>query len=384
MTQMQMRRQAGWWNRILSLLLRLANLLLATSGLAAAALSLFLIVCMLYLPENQHYSVPPNRRGTDDHTFVRGNNPSKNLSLSSIVDHNGMVKINASLSTMNPLDVWESLIKTSEKKEKKQTVIEVGVHSPKQCIDAAERGYDTHCFEPSPPSYTRIERGIDKITSETRDRIHIYNKAVGATSGQTIPFHSTGGTGDHVGEYDMWRMKRRFESQSEQDLKKRGNIVQVPTICLDDFIAGDDIDGDGVFLLKVDTQGFEPSIFNGLENTVRDASIDFIIFEFWPRGMDLLADTYNECTGHKILDQLISAGYTLYALKVESHPKAPLRSQSLQAEAKTRPYTVEHTTEYCNWFFQLEEKYSDEQYKFGYWSDFLAVAPGVDLPPELN
>jgi hypothetical protein len=169
------------------------------------------------------------RDSTEDHnnTFVRGsnNNASKN---NNNVDPGGnsLVKIDASLSTMNPLDVWETLIKTPKKE--KTTVIEVGVHSPKQCIDAAKRGYDTHCFEPSPLSYSRIERGIGKITTpETRDRIHIYNQAVGATSGQTIPFHSTGGTGDHVGEYDMWRMKKHFVSQSEQDLKKRGTIVQV-------------------------------------------------------------------------------------------------------------------------------------------------------------
>ena len=375
MTQI-MRRQVGRWNHILSLLLRPSTLLLV-----ALALSSLSIVYIVYLPEKQHYDGAINR-----HTFVRGknNDPSKNLSLSSMVDPGGMVKIDSSLSTMNPLDVWEALLKTSKKEDKKQTVIEVGVHSPKQCIDAAARGYDTHCFEPSPPSYKRIERGIDNTNSETRDRIHIYNQAVGATSGQTIPFHSTGGTGDHVGEYDMWRMKSQFESQSEQDLKKRGTIVQVPTIRLDDFIAGDDIHGDGVFLLKIDTQGFEPSIFNGLETTVKDSAIDFLIFEFWPRGMDLLSDTYNECTGHKILDQLISAGYTLYALKVESHPKAPLRSQSIQAEAKSRPYNVKRTEEYCNWFFQLEDKYFDEEYKFGYWSDFLAVAPGVDLPHELH
>ncbi len=110
-----------------------------------------------------------------------------------------------------------------------------------------------------------------------------------------------------------------------------------------------------------------------------DVAIEFVLIP-----LPSLSDTYNECTGHKILDQLISAGYTLYALKVESHPKAPLRSQSLQAEAKSRPYNVKRTEEYCNWFFQLEDKYFDEEYKFGYWSDFLAVAPGVDLPHELN
>ncbi len=184
----------------LLLLLRPATLILISLGLLS--FSLF------------YYTNVSNRRGnTEDHNaFVRisNNNPtSKNNN----VDPDGLVKIDASLSTMNPLDVWETLIKTPIKKEK-TTVIEVGVHSPKQCIDAAKRGYDTHCFEPSPLSYSRIERGIGKTTTpETRDRIHIYNQAVGATSGQTIPFHSTGGTGDHVGEYDMWRMKKNFVSQ---------------------------------------------------------------------------------------------------------------------------------------------------------------------------
>jgi len=104
--------------------------------------------------------------------------------------------------------------------------------------------------------------------------------------------------------------------------------------------------------------------------------------------MDLLSDTSNECTGHKILDQLIAAGYTLYALKVESHPKAPLTGLSLHAEAKTRPYVVQSTKEYCKWFFEVEKKYpskvGEEEYKFGYWSDFLAVAPGVELPREMR
>jgi len=378
MTQMQMRRQAGWWNPILSALLRPATLVLL-----AMTLSLFSII---YIGKQHSPSEGPIRGAVEDHPLVRGNNPMKKVAR---ID-NGMVNINAKLSTMNPLDVWETLIKTSsiDRQKKKQTVIEVGVHTPKQCIDAAELGYDTHCFEPSPPSYNRSEQKINNISSSARDRIHIYNKAVGATSGQTIPFHSTGGTGDHVGDYDMWNMKRQFVSQSAQDQKKRGTIVQVPTLRLDDFIAGDDIDGNDVYLLKVDTQGFEPSIFLGLEKTFQDASVNYIIFEFWPRGMDLLSDTSNECTGHKILDQLIAAGYTLYALKVESHPKAPLTGHSLHAEAETRPYVVQSTKEYCKWFFELEKKYpskaGEEEYKFGYWSDFLAVAPGVELPREMR
>lgn len=42
-----------------------------------------------------------------------------------------------------------------------------------------------------------------------------------------------------------------------------------------------------VHLLKVDTQGFEPYVFSGLARSILFAVVDYIIFEFWPRGMDL-------------------------------------------------------------------------------------------------
>jgi len=46
-----------------------------------------------------------------------------------------------------------------------------------------------------------------------------------STSEGTVDFKSTGGTGDHVGEFDMWRMKKTTDTK---DLK--GNIVQVPQV----------------------------------------------------------------------------------------------------------------------------------------------------------
>jgi len=296
----QIKRQPGRWNHILSAVLRPTTLILL-----ALALSLFSILIIVYAdPESS--SGPGSSSSRQYAPLFRGGNSNNNQSKKVSGSEGVMVKIESNLSGQNPLRVWESLLKSSldgKKKNKKQAVIEVGVHSPKQCIIAAELGYDSHCFEPSPKSFTRVENGVKNTPPDTRDRIHLHNEAVGSTSGQTIPFHSTGGTGDHVGEYDMWQMKRRFEIKSVQDSKKRGTIVQVPTVRLDDFIAGDEIGGDEVFLLKIDTQGFEPSIFRGLEKSIKDASINYIIFEFWPRGMDLLADTSNECTGHKILDE---------------------------------------------------------------------------------
>lgn len=247
----------------------------------------------------------------------------------------------------------------------------------------------THCFEPSPKSYARIadSKKLKNVAEKVKARIMLHQEAVGSLSGGMVSFHSTGGIGDHVGEYDMWAMeKRRMDAPPS---RKRGEIIEVPTMRLDDFI-GNSVRGGKVYLLKVDTQGYEPSIFTGLRDSIQSRAVKFIIFEFWPRGMDLLADTPGECSGRKVLDMLLEAGYELYALNLEAHPKSPLSKtrdgrRNMQREAMTRPMT-KGTEAYCRWFFELEERHpsreGEEAYKFGYWADFLAVAPGVKLPLE--
>merc|ERR1711935_153339 len=141
-----------------------------------------------------------------------------------------------------------------------------------------------------------------------------------------------------------------------------------------------ELEGDKIYLLKVDTQGYEPAVISGMEQSIKDASIDYIIFKFWPRGMDLLADTKDQCSGHKDIDRLVASGYTLYALSVESHSGAPGHGAT-QDEGLLRPFENVSSLDYCRWFFELEQKYPSEDYKFGYWSDFLAVAPGKTWPP---
>jgi len=316
-----------------------------------------------------------------------------------------IIAIRTELSKVGPLSVWASILKSTSPleveggaDEQRKVAIEVGVHTPTQCISAAELGYVLHCFEPSPVSYKRLEDGVANAPPGTKKRIHPHQEAAGPASGMTVPFHSTGGTGDHIGEYDMWKMEGRGPdppegSQSAVDRQKRGTIINVPTVRLDDFInekiipaadrGGHRGNAAAVHLLKVDTQGFEPSIFSGLARSIHDGAIDYIIFEFWPRGMDLLAGAVDQCSGRTVLEDLSAAGYTLYALGVESHPKAPLTGRALEEESKLRPF-IGGTEAYCRWFFELEGKYpspkGQEEYKFGYWSDFLAVAPGKSLP----
>merc|ERR1719491_1353260 len=119
----------------------------------------------------------------------------------------------------------------SKIKDNNIAVVEVGMHTATQCIMAARAGFQAHCIEPSPVSFQRVQ---DDLTRETdvgvTDRITLYNVAAGsnADSGKSIPFISTGGTGDHAGTLDMWSMKEFNTSLPAKTTKKTQTIIQVP------------------------------------------------------------------------------------------------------------------------------------------------------------
>ena len=263
--------------------------------------------------------------------------------------------------------LWTVLVKhASELSGDKRpgVAMEVGMHSATQCLEAAKAGLEAHCFEPSPTSFDRVKRQVESQAQNVRDRVSIYNKAASSTSEGTVNFKSSGGTGDHVGEFDMWRMKKMT---ADHDMK--GDIVQVPQIKLDDIVSKQE---DGVFVLKVDTQGFEPVVFSGLMESLKQHKIQFILMEYWPRGMDLHAGKQDACVAADLLAKFIENGYTLYALTVLAHPKAP---QSYKHVVNERP--LDGLRENCEWYFDLEKRFPSDEYKMGYWSDILAVAPNA-------
>lgn len=130
---------------------------------------------------------------------------------------------------------------------------------------------------------------------------------------------------------------------------------------------------DGVLALKVDTQGFEPMAFSGLSKSLKQHKIKFILTELWPRGMDMHAGKQDACVGADLLSQLVQAGYTLYALTVvTAHPKAPDGCRKVVWERPLR-----NLRENYQWYFDLEKRFPAEEYKMGYWSDILAIAPNA-------
>lgn len=266
--------------------------------------------------------------------------------------------------------------------------MEVGMHNAKSCLQAAQAGLTVHCLEPSPTSFARVQTQVASALREQdnkndaqktiRGSVHLYNKAASNTSEGTLDFHSSGSTGDHVGDFDMWNMTRTnatMTKRQKNDKMAKGDIVQVPQIRLDDIVVQgttplrNDDDDNGVFLLKVDTQGFEPFVFAGLSESLRQQKIKFILTEFWPRGMDLHAGQENACVAAELLSKLHQAGYILYPLSVAAHPKAP---RGYPKMADQRP--LHDFRAHCQWYFDLETLMPSQNYKAGYWSDILAVS----------
>ena len=131
--------------------------------------------------------------------------------------------------------------------------------------------------------------------------IHLYNVAAGGESSGMLDFVSSGGTGDHVGEFDMWNMKPG-KPPEDWPAAKKGKVVQIPSMKLDDIVYNkvkpNAIKGlesgsnppkiDDVWAIKVDTQGFEPKVFEGLKESIKDQKFQYVMTEYWPNGIGLL------------------------------------------------------------------------------------------------
>jgi FkbM family methyltransferase len=299
----------------------------------------------------------------------------------------GKILDNLMLEGINAEQVWKNLLEEGaaamlhNNTENGGVVMEVGVHKALQCVQAAEFGWKTHCVEPSPKSFARVKLQVKEKTSEaTRSRITLHNVAAGPSSGGKVPFTAMGGTGDHVGDHDMWTMEK-----TAADTKNTGgDLIEVPSMRLDDMIR-QQMGGQPVFLLKVDTQGFEAAVFEGLTESIQgpNPKIHYILTEYWPKGMDFQSDKPRACVAADLLENLSAQGYTLYALGVAAHPKAPKKWQ--QEAAKDRP--LDDIRANCQWYYDLEDKLAPRNtnnYRMGYWSDILAVAPNAAPLPGLT
>lgn len=247
-------------------------------------------------------------------------------------------------------------------------VLEVGMHKLLQCRLAAIYGFHAHCVEPSPVNFQSVHKAYRMRTRNNatlRDHIHLYNVAAGRESNQTLHFLSSGSTGDTV-----------LTEQQALNSSAKNAIVKVPTMRLDDLIKP----FNSVFLAKIDTQGFEPQVVAGMQESLAMQKVDYLLMEFWPRGMDKLSPAGSpRCeSAIQMLQNIAQAGYTLYQLKMEWHPKEPIQGADEGTKAMLLERPFDNIRKNCNWFYEFEEKVPIES--IGYWSDVLAVSPKSRLP----
>ena len=291
------------------------------------------------------------------------------------------------------LQEGNALRKESQDQNIVVNVMEVGMHRAIQCVEAARMGLQAYCVEPSPGSKDRIIEGIEKEPEEVKKNIRFFQMAAGSQSGVDLSFQSGGGTGDHAGpSLNIWKMEKTKETQTGM------TEVTVKSVAIDDIIDNkvdptNDYAGKGseekahqqqldkMFLLKVDTQGFEPSVFSGLTKSIEGHKIDFIITEYWPKGINLMNDAEGECVKPvEMLKLLAENGYTLYPKTNISHPKAPEDARMILNDPEKNWIRYDDIVEHCKFFFDVERKFPSDEYKMGYWTDILAVAPNARLP----
>jgi len=297
--------------------------------------------------------------------------------------------------------VWEQicteggiLARSTQSNGSPIVAIEVGMWDLHQCLFAATQGMQTHCVEASRKSYNkRVMKWVSRHKKSKGDvnaavkRISTYNMAAGNASNVIVPFRDMKRKNDHVGDFDLWNMTNGNEL--ENSIYKRKRYSEVVMIKLDDLIEnkitptdrGENIAIDSkiqdVFILKVDTLGFEPEIFSGLMRSTKLKKIDFILFNYWPKGMDLQSHSAKCVKSVAFVKQLHDAGYKLYTLGVNAHP----RYQSWYKATKwfRRPRPLDDINSYCNWYYEVDDQFPYEGYKMGYWSDIFAVSPNVKL-----
>ena len=230
-----------------------------------------------------------------------------------------------------------------------------------------------------------MQAEYNNLPEEQQSLMKLYKNAVSAKSGDFLTFSAIGGTGDHVSGVDIDAGKYKYLA------KPNKAEVQIETVALDDIISSLPPEQQSIFLLKVDVQGHEASVFDGLTESLKAGKMRYILFEYWVDALDQARNNdFGTCSSVKdILMPLVDAGYELFDLSVLAHPKAGNEVTRAYLGNYFRPLNFE---EHCKWFASLGIKDRQNKggggegaaYEMGYWTDVLAVYKGDFLMTEVG
>lgn len=127
----------------------------------------------------------------------------------------------------------------------------------------SELASHVHAFEPDPANYLLLQSNLEGC-----DNVTTYPIAISDRDGDAEFFLSEGEFGNH--------------SLEEMNVTDKISSIKVKTRTLDsfDFIPQ---------IVKCDAQGAEAKIFRNAEKTLKQSRV-FILFEFWPFGIQNMGD----------------------------------------------------------------------------------------------
>lgn len=128
-----------------------------------------------------------------------------------------------------------------------------------------------YAFEPDQASFATLREIVQR--KRLQDSVEIFNMAVGAAEGTLEFWHNDEHSADH-------RVVTPEFRSTELD---RSKITRVPVTSVDNFVVAHSLPN--LSFIKIDVQGYELAVCEGMRATVEKFSEATVAFEYAPAGM---------------------------------------------------------------------------------------------------
>jgi len=184
-----------------------------------------------------------------------------------------------------------------------------------RAIKAPEKVY---AFEPDRASFATLEEIVRR--KKLSGTVEIFNMAVGSADGSVSFWHNDEHSADHRIVTEQFRGPKLAAEK----------ITTVALTSVDNFVAARNLDS--ISFIKIDVQGYELAVCEGMRKTIEKFPAMCIAFEYAPDGMRGLGFEPSA-----LLDFFRAAGYQLYILTRDATTLA-LDNRAIEAAVEHAGY----------------------------------------------
>jgi FkbM family methyltransferase len=256
--------------------------------------------------------------------------------------------------------IWHMLLERHPN-PRRMTVMEIGSYDCRDAIGAAKLGFRVFALEPSPKNVFKCRMEMELNPAAARN-IEFMQLAASNVSG-VVQFNAVGTTGDHVGR-NTGEADKRYHDGSQS--------VNVPAVKGDDILDQNGIET--LYVLKIDTQGYDLTVLEGLRQTLLRKKPLYVISELSPTAMR----TTHRQNPADLLNLLDEAGYTLYDSR-----RLYLRDNMHPTPVERRQDFIRPTIDAQAYTDLMEEDSRRTGDAFGQWTDIIAEA-NLEHPADIQ